>query len=555
MRQTLEIIDGDFPKRKVPAVLTVAGSDSSGGAGIEADIKSFSAHAVYGLTCITALTAQNTKGVRLVVETSEKHLREIFRANMDDFLYGYPANDHPLKVVKTGMLTEAAAIVLSEWIDELIRKNCLLVVDPVMVSTSGFTLTNSKTVSLCFNKIFPNAYLCTPNFTEAKHLYESQTGESLEDIGKTDQMEKLAILLTNLLGCRNILIKGGHLHWDKHHIFDCLYEKGNDSVTFFRSSYIDSENSHGTGCTLASSISANLANGSDLVRAVAISIDYVRKGMTSFSGKIGHGHGPLDHTVQPATSMQAVVEQERPKNLKELLDGKDHVLDYMKEHVRVTCNWNAYTQHRFVKLLATNQLPFDRFLFFLKQDFYYLVVYARVHGVAASLAPNYWQISAEIKTVDNIMKELDLHKSKLLSQYSIDYDKADLDGELQPAQPCLDYCDYLTKISRTEDYVGLKVAVAACLHGYAEAGQFGKTLRKNLQSTSTLPISQSNAYDSWINDYCSDWYIEAHQSGIQALDDAFKEANVSKQRLEELTDIFNTVVKLEVAFWDIVINE
>lgn len=557
----VELSSPNVTPKLLPAVLTIAGLDSSGGAGIEADIKTINAHGVYGLTCITALTAQNTSGVEAVEKTLEEHLRKILKKDLNDFVEGYNG-DHPLKVVKTGMLTEAAAVVLSENVDYLTRNNVKIVMDPVMVSTSGVTLTDNKTVQLCFDKIFPSTYLCTPNFLEASQLYESKRGKAVE-VSSVGDLEKMAIQLQEVLQCQHVLLKGGHIPWTRDgkrapetgsgdlFITDVLYEKEADRITTFRSPYIKLNNTHGTGCTLASSISSNLAKGLTLQQAVPLSINYIHTGMLSLAQKLGHGHGPVDHTNTANSSVHSVI-RSSSELTKEILHSTGSVLSYFVNHELVKDNWKRYTEHPFVKLVATNQLPFAKFLFYLKQDFYYLINYAQVHGLAALVAPNYRQIHAQAEIIDSIMKELERHRTKLLNKYNIDFDKGDLDEELLPAKPCIAYCDYLLKVGKTQDFLGIKVAVAPCLHGYADAGIYGKKIRESHNGSLGVLSSEeeSQAYGSWLDDYTSDWYREADELGKKVLDEAVAEAGVSKQRLEELTKIFNDVTLLEIAFWD-----
>lgn len=558
---TVELIQPETQKQNLPAVLTIAGSDSSGGAGIEADIKTFTSHNVYGLTCITALTAQNTLGVRAIVNTPKEHMSTILDLNFADFVEGY-TGDHPLKVVKTGMLTDEAAELLSERVDYLRDHNIKLVMDPVMVSTSGSKLAGDSTLKLCLEAILPSTYLCTPNFVESEHLWKSAGGGEVK-VDSVETFKQFAVDLQRKLKCKNILVKGGHIPWLDGHRFDgdvtkqagleivdVLYQSEEDAVTTFKSPFIYETNSHGTGCTLASSISANLAKGNSLEQSVILSIHYIHMGMVSLKKKLGHGTGPLNHTVKAESSVRNVI---RGKNYHSIIkESHGSLLQYFKTHDIVRENWRKYTEHDFVLLLATNSLPFDKFLYFLKQDFYYLVNYAQVHGLAASVAPDCKQIHAQSAIIDNIMKEILRHKEKLLKVYNVDYDNCDLDDELKPAASCIAYCDYLMKIGKNEDFLGIKVALAPCLHGYAEAGVFGAAVRASHDGALNLLDTpyQAEAYSSWLDDYNSDWYREAHHEGEVTLDAVFAEHTISEQRMDELTKIFNDVVCLEVGFWD-----
>lgn len=544
-------------KANLPAVLTIAGSDNSGGAGIEADLKTFTAHKVYGLDCITALTAQNTTGVSAVVETPKEHLQEILAQNFSDFADGY--KDIPLKVIKTGMLTQAAVEVLNQHIEYINKKEIRLVIDPVMVATSGSILSDNNVMKRCLETLFPSAFLITPNFEEAEHIWKTATGDTSPlDIETVEDFTSFVVKLQRTLNCQNLLVKGGHIPFrngrrnhgnlltDDLRVIDVLYESNLGTTTVYLSQYIVTNNSHGTGCTLASSISANLAKGKPLRDAVALSIHYVHKGMVSVTGNLGHGNGPLNHAVQVDESVRDIIGGQ--------VQIKGLLFEYLKTNERVRDNWEEYTKHKFVSLVAANMLPFDDFLYYLKQDYYYLINYAKMHGTAASVSPDCEQIQIQAKIIGNIMTEIEKHKLKLLDAYNVDYGHADLDKELHPGKACIAYCDYLLNVGRTEDFLGIKVALAPCLHGYAEAGMFGREVKERNSEPGIVTEKQSEAYASWLLDYTAEWYREAHEEGISSLDAIFQSQAVLAQRMDELCTLFNDVVKLEVAFWDEVVN-
>ncbi|KAK6465620.1 Phosphomethylpyrimidine kinase [Scheffersomyces coipomensis] len=548
-------------KAELPAVLTIAGSDSSGGAGIEADLKTFTAHNVYGLTCITALTAQNTQLVKTFEKTPQSLIESILELNFQDFLYGYEKDDQPLKVVKTGMLTTETVRVLAGYLGEFKKYNVRLVLDPVMVSTSGSSLFKVEDLEFCASNLFKDAYLITPNFVEATTLLKVLDGAEIKEIESLEDLFEFVKKLQNVLGCENLLVKGGHLPWSTKSnlplkqvikgeeedvvIRDVLYESKSDSLTVFESAFINTSDTHGTGCTLASSISANLAKGERLNNAITLSIDYIHKGITSMGRKLGYGNGPLNHMSTPETNVHSVIVADSVP-LKHT-----NVLDFFKEHPKVRDNWKAYIEHDFVNQVANNKLPFNRFLYFLKQDYYYLINYAQIHALAASVAPTYGQTHSEAVIIGEVINEIERHKEKLCKEYNIDYERdRDLDIELQPGKACLDYCDYLLKIGKSENFLGIKVALAPCLHGYAEAGIYGKSIKQH----DTTDSETSKVYESWLNDYSSDWYLNAHSEGQKALNILFEDQHIDEERIDELVDIFNTVTKLEVSFWDEVLK-
>lgn len=558
-------------RENFPAVLTIAGSDSSGGAGIEADLKTFSAHQVYGLTCITALTSQNTQMVKSFEETPEHLLKEILKLNFDDFLEGYKTpEDAPLKAIKTGMLTQKAILVLKGYLKYFEERNVRLVVDPVMISTSGTELFDINGMKECINTVIKKAYLVTPNFLEAKTLYRIASGDTKEiSINSLKDYVEFVIQLQKTLGCANILVKGGHIPWNKKSnkpydgnisdkdseacIIDILYEKEKDSVQIFESEFLNTKDTHGTGCTLLSSIAANIAKGIALNEAIQLSIHYVQKGMVSLKNKFGHGNGPLNHTVNPESRIDSISENVGVDVSHYLLDNYDSFLDYLKTHPKVKTNWEKYTHHPFLTQLAQNQLPFDNFLYYLKQDYYYLINYAQIHGLAASVTHDYNQIHTQSVIIDEIIQEIERHREKLMKNYNIHYERDfDSDTQLSPGKACIAYCDYLLNVGKTEDFLGIRVALAPCLHGYAEAGEFGLKVRQDHdKSLGALENEdQAKTYDSWLADYTSDWYNEAYERGKESLQSLLEKYPLSQSRLNELVEIFNKVTILEIDFWN-----
>ena len=256
--------------------LTIAGSDSGGGAGIQADLKTFQQFGVFGTSVIVALTAQNTRGVRAVETVSEA---------MVDAQLAALAEDLPPAALKTGMLADAS---LSRLVGKAIREHgwSPLVVDPVMVSTSGHRLLTAEAEDVVRESLLPLAALVTPNLDEAAIL----TGRAVHDEAS---MQRAGETLLSF-GAGAALVKGGHLAGEE--ITDLLVTA--EGVRAFRRRRLDTTSTHGTGCTLSAAITAGLALGRDLESAVADALDYVHRAIAAAPG-LGGGHGPLDHTVAP----------------------------------------------------------------------------------------------------------------------------------------------------------------------------------------------------------------------------------------------------------------
>ncbi|WP_298931873.1 bifunctional hydroxymethylpyrimidine kinase/phosphomethylpyrimidine kinase [uncultured Ramlibacter sp.] len=262
-----------------PRVLSIAGSDSGGGAGIQADLKTFSALGCYGMTAITALTAQNTCGVSGIHAVPPAFLKAQLQAVIEDI---------GVHAVKIGMLHAPEIVEVVAWaIDTYKLPNVVL--DPVMVATSGDRLIAQETVQVLVRELFPRAVLVTPNLDEAALLL----GRELPDV---DSLQPAAVDLL-ALGARAVLLKGGHLPGDD--LVDLLAQEG-QLLESMHGRRIASNNTHGTGCTLSSAIACGLALGQSLPQAVVQARAYVRAALAAGAGvRTGHGHGPLNHGHAP----------------------------------------------------------------------------------------------------------------------------------------------------------------------------------------------------------------------------------------------------------------
>ena len=257
--------------KAIRTALTIAGSDSSGGAGIQADIKTMTLNGVYAMSAITALTAQNTTGVRAIQEATPEFLRDQIDAVFEDI--------RP-NAVKIGMVSSAELIkIIADRLAYYKAEN--IVVDPVMVATSGSKLMKTDAVSVLTRELLPLATLVTPNIPEAEVLSE-QTVHTKED------MERVAKLIGDAHGCA-VLLKGGHRINDAN---DLLYANG--SYKWFRGKRINNPNTHGTGCTLSSAIASNLAKGYDLEASVQRAKDYISCALAAML-ELGQGSGPMNH--------------------------------------------------------------------------------------------------------------------------------------------------------------------------------------------------------------------------------------------------------------------
>lgn len=264
---------------RYPTALTIAGSDSGGGAGIQADLKTFSAIGVFGTSVITSITAQNTREVRAVEALSAKIIRQQLEVVFDDI---------KIDAVKTGMLVSPGIIkIIAEVIDKY--KPQQVIVDPVMVATAGANLTKAS-ISGAFHKLmFPRLTLLTPNIPEAERL----TGITIKN--DNDRRKAGEIFLEQ--GCEAVLIKGGHMPGKES--VDMLFTR-NAEPEFFSSSFIRTKNVHGTGCSLASAIAAYLALGFDLKTSIEKAKEYIANAIAAGACINFNGNGPVNHFFSPS---------------------------------------------------------------------------------------------------------------------------------------------------------------------------------------------------------------------------------------------------------------
>ena len=255
--------------------LTIAGSDSSGGAGIQADIKTMMANGVYAMSAITALTAQNTTGVTAIMEASPEFLKE----QLDNVF-----TDIRPDAVKIGMVAASGLIeTIAERLQHYHAEN--VVVDPVMVATSGARLISEEAIETLTARLLPLASVVTPNIPEAEVLCGMDAGTILTE----DDMIRAAKHISETYDCA-VLLKGGHSVNDAN---DLLY-RPDGQYKWFRGKRIDNPNTHGTGCTLSSAIASNLAKGYDMDTAVERAKEYISGALAAMLN-LGRGSGPMDH--------------------------------------------------------------------------------------------------------------------------------------------------------------------------------------------------------------------------------------------------------------------
>ncbi|MGB3732635.1 bifunctional hydroxymethylpyrimidine kinase/phosphomethylpyrimidine kinase [Microbacterium sp.] len=488
--------------RIAPRVLSIAGSDPSGGAGIQADLKSIAANGGYGMAAITALTAQNTRGVRDVHVPPASFLRVQLEALSDDVV---------IDAVKIGMLANAEVIrTVADWLRA--HRPATVVLDPVMVATSGDRLLDAD-AEQALRELLPLADAITPNLPELAVL----AGEDLaaDWPAALAQAQRLASSIGAL-----VLAKGGHL--DAHDAPDALV--GAEGVIVeLTGSRIDTGNTHGTGCSLSSGLATRRAAGADWPQAVGEARAWLRESLRASGAlDVGRGHGPVSHfaglwarggiATAPTPDEVAADWWGRIAGIRSAIDGLP-----------------------FIRALADGTLGRDAFVFYLAQDALYLREYARVLGAASALAPSseeqaFWAQGAQ----GAIAGELELHASWL---------GADGVFDASPGPVTTAYLDHLRAVAFGGDYAELIAAVLPCYWLYADLGR-----RLHAGEFGALALDPRHPYAAWLATYADPAFAEANRRAIDVVTRAASAAD--DQVRARMRAAFIRSAQLEREFFD-----
>ncbi|KAK4146900.1 Phosphomethylpyrimidine kinase-domain-containing protein [Dichotomopilus funicola] len=516
-----------------PRILVIAGSDSSGGAGLEADQKVIAAHGCYAMTATTALTAQNTKGVYDIHQVPPTFLRKQIDAVIEDV---------GVDVVKTGMLASTETI--ETIADALTHHNVSTVVlDPVMIATTGAQLLPPEALQALHTRLLPLATIVTPNVPEAllllRNVNANTQNSSLSPDYSIKTVEDLetAARAIRALGPPWVLVKGGHCPFradgrvadmeglgdDGVKVVDVLVgedpKMGEEIVVQLETEYCASKDTHGTGCSLASAIASNLGKGMDMPAAVKAGCRYVQAGIRSAPG-LGGGSGPLNHF----------------HSMYSLPFSPGHFVEYLLEHPDVAPVWDEFINHPFVLAMGDGTLPLESFKQYLIQDYLYLIHFARANALGSFKASTMKDIAGSAAIVTHIFKEMELHINYCKS---FGISKEEMENTTENSA-CTAYTRYVLDIGHSQDWLGLQVAIAPCLLGY---GALAKQLHADPRSK-----RDGNTYWAWIENYVAEDYVTAVKIGSALLE---RHALLqSPSRIEELVKIFIHATKMEIAFWE-----
>lgn len=494
--------------RTVPRVLSVAGTDPTGGAGIQADLKSIGAHGGYGMAVVTSLVAQNTRGVRSVHTPPSAFLEEQLLAVSDDVT---------IDAVKIGMLGDVDTIrTVCRWLPR--AAGAVVVLDPVMVATSGDRLLAAEAEDE-LRALVPLADLVTPNLAELAVLL----GEAVApDWGAAlDQGKRLAAATGT-----SVLVKGGHLvartvgDAEAGGCPDALVDSSG-SVTVVPGARVDTRNTHGTGCSLSAALATVQARTGDWEQSLVLVKDWLRGSLERADElEVGGGNGPIHHFHQfSAGSVQKVPQDDRPfsERVWELTSGHRSAIETLG----------------FVRALGDGSLPDGQFAYYLAQDALYLGEYSRVLARASALAPTEAEQQFWAKSALNCLEvESELHRTWLAGR--------EAPGKQGPVTKA--YVDHLLAASGNGSYAVLVAAVLPCFWLYAHVGNVLHA------QWSDAGADRAHPYANWMETYADPAFADATARAIAYADSAFEHASPVDRAA--MIDAFEASAWYEHEFFD-----
>ncbi|KAJ9480090.1 Thiamine biosynthesis protein THI22 [Pseudozyma hubeiensis] len=625
-----------------PRVITIAGSDSGGGAGIQADLKTFLSLGTYGLSVLTALTAQNTTGVSAIHACPPDFVIQQLESVVSDI---------QIDAVKLGMLCNheivaALAVKLAEWKKSTASHSgsgVPVVLDPVMVSTSGSLLLSEGAIETLIRDLLPLCTILTPNLPEARQLLKyaakftsHHTGPRELELAQENESTELPQMMAAAksiasLGPRAVLVKGGHAQLNRSQITewldsldsgsqsvqqikraasdsrasasihrypprdsmpritspeddlaklagvdgaiitrrsnvtvirtdelpfsqvldgptgtpkqhkvvcDVLYQHTPDepgSYVLFVKPLIDSNATHGTGCTLSSAIAASLAQGHSLLRSTAIAINYVQHAIANGIQDLGKGPGPLDHSYpfQPRGLVTTPTSSDLATSSTAFALNRSLISNSIEI-------WKAFVQHPFVLSLADGSLPKESFEWFMKQDYLFLRHYARIWAQAAASSDNsFEEVSTLAEMAQAMAQEAKLHLN--ICQQSLGLSAAELEHETMESAATLAYTRFVFDTARSSDGLDLLVAVSPCMVGYAQVGLWcAENRRKDIDPD----------YAAWIEAYAGSEFQSTVQQAMRLVEAKAAKDPLSPQRMRKLQTTWNAACRLEAGMWN-----
>ncbi|MGG5175326.1 bifunctional hydroxymethylpyrimidine kinase/phosphomethylpyrimidine kinase [Pseudarthrobacter sp. J1763] len=507
-------------QQRIPRVLSIAGSDPSGGAGIQADLKSIAANGGYGMAVITALTAQNTRGVQGVHVPPTVFLNQQLESISADI---------DVDAVKIGMLGNAEVIrTVAAWLTR--TQPAVVVLDPVMVASSGDRLLDPD-AEAAMRELLPLADLITPNIPELAALLGEPVVQSWAEA--LEQGKRLAAELGS-----TVLVKGGHL--DGPVCPDALINTVGflaEEVVLFESARVDTRNTHGTGCSLSSALATIFVSTQDWVLSVREAKSWLVDALESADQlNVGSGHGPVNH-FHALWNGQAW-SGHQPTSTPNGTAG-----EHAREWWRLAAeSLSAIYKLGFIKELSDGSLSAKDFAYYLSQDALYLNGYSRVLQRASELAPHqgakdFWAHSA----AQCIEVEAELHRNWLSSYADGGFVGSPI-GITPPGPVTQTYLDHLDAAAAQGNYPVVVAAVLPCFWLYAEVGAVLYAQFCDAGEPATHPYAQ------WLKNYADEEFAEATRTAITLADEAAVRASAPER--EAMKTAFAAACQYEVEFFD-----
>ncbi|KAL4732350.1 trifunctional hydroxymethylpyrimidine kinase/phosphomethylpyrimidine kinase/thiaminase [Fusarium chlamydosporum] len=445
------------------------------------------------MTATTALTAQNTQGVKGIHVIPADFVAQQIDACIEDI---------GVDVIKTGMLASAETI---EMVENTIAKHNIpcLVLDPVMVSTSGATLLPNEAIQHLCKHLLPHTTVLTPNIPEAV-LILSQNGQEAPEVRNVQDLETIAKRIQEL-GPKWVLVKGGHCPMKE----DLTAAKTEEERQFVFDVLVGG---NGEVFKVKTAIASNLSKGMDTPAAVQSACRYIEAAIRTAPG-LGKGHGPLNHFHSTYS----------------LPFAPGYFIEWLLERPDVREVWKEFVYHPFVMAMGDGTLPLESFKGYIIQDYLYLIHFSRANALAAYKAQTIQDISRATEIVQHIMHELKLHTSYCES-FGVSLEQIRATPE---KQACTAYTRYVLDVGQNGDWLGLQMALAPCLLGYGAAAKMLQDHEKT--------VREGNTYWAWIKNYNEEDYTDAVKLGSALLEKHIQLQSPS--RIEELVQIFIHALK------------
>ncbi|VEU22911.1 DEKNAAC104056 [Brettanomyces naardenensis] len=525
------------PSPPTPGVLTIAGSDCSGGAGLEADIKTITVSRCYAITCITALTAQNSHGVHHVLPTPTDTVKRILATLNED--------DLNLKAVKIGLLPATGIEPVKDYLSSLTPPT-FVVLDPVFVANSGDSFGDSDSLAPKLISLFKYCTLVTPNFVETQII-----------LGRKIQVESVKSLseAAALIGQKthtSVLVKGGHIPFDKdgikvslsnpETIYNVLYEYPTGNTYIFRTPYVHSKNTHGTGCTMSSFIASSLAKGSSLKEAVKGSIEFVSEAIRHSEPK---DNGPVNHLwreLETDSIEDGTKDGQNPSHY--------NLLHHLVSDDQLSPLWVNFTSHPFFKSLNNGTLSESGIKHFLVQDYSYLKVFLACHQRLCQIAPSPEAREVMQGATEAVKNELAGHVKLLKEKFDIEDPET-----IESSKALTTYVEYFNKLLEDGNFVELETSLIPCQFGFNHAvskyykpENFYDTLTGEFVTGDSLYEDCCSEYEPWLEAAVSERYCEVCRTLQRVYNSAYNDLEVKNEK--KIREIFARGCELEYEFWD-----